>query len=423
MELHFKNHGWADGMLRYGRGALGLFLLGLAGGCQSSPQGKVPDAPPLFRDLIFSEACVTAVAENKPVLVYFDGDWSEESQRFMTDILPRSDISELISQRTVAIHLDVVNAPELTKRYHVNDVPLILLVDGEGKEIDRWGGFKNSTECREELSASLAGETTLERLRAKMKPDDLKGRFKLAQKLIALGNYDEGLAELSFLFVHPELPATSPTHRASRMDIITLVLSIRKSCPAAARTLLEWRQQMESRVLADGKLRSLARAIVTIDRGMGDEDHLLVFFRQLPEGSRARERIKGDVCQVLNKRRAYAEAAELMTTDEAIKALPPYPGLVMRGVIRVLAPSKAGAIIQSLNLRVLAQRLSYFEIYAGAAKVPAARRLAETIIADDKSGQAVKGLRATVMKAGGDRAAALLLSLEIPALQPLIASP
>jgi hypothetical protein len=158
---------------------------------------------------------------------------------------------------------------------------------------------------------------------------------------------------------------------------------------------------------------------MTIDQGIGDEAHLLVFFRQLPAGSRARSRLKNNIFLLLNNRRAYVEASALLTPDEAIKALRQYPGLVLRGVIRMVAPFKAGEIIHSLNRRTLNRRLVYFEPYAGVGDVAAARRIAETIIAEDRSGKAVEGLRATAKKACGAEADAFLVKLAIPALQLL----
>lgn len=401
-----------------------LLLAGLLGGCQSAPLAQTDAAPALFRELGFADACTLATAENKPLFLYFDGDWAEESQRLLTEILPQRETATLISQRTIALHLDVVSVPDLTRRYHVKDVPLILLIGADGGEIDRWNGFANSADCQSELTAALAGETSVQRLRARVKPDDLKGRFKLGAKLVATGSYDEALVEFTSLYANPKLKQFTSHWAVSKTKVVKALGEIHKTYPPAAATLNSWRQQYESRVLADPNDWKSALQVRDIDRALAADGHFIDFFQRLPSDSRACRRLKRDAFKLLVSRRSYTEAAVLMNDEEALDALHKEISmpLLARGMIRILIPFKAGRVIKSVHLATLRNRLVYFEAYAGAGNQPVARHLAERIMVEDESGQAVAGLRASAAKARGADAGKFLHALGIPALISIPAS-
>lgn len=149
-------------------GGLAAAWLGL--GCQTS--SVTPVAPfPLFRKLSFEQAAQTASAENKAIFVFFDGEGAESRDELLTAVLPAKPIAELLRTRTIPIHLNVTEAPpELTKQYHVRDVPLLLLLASDGKELDRWTHVEGVEQFSHELSSSLAGESIVDRLLTSVNP-------------------------------------------------------------------------------------------------------------------------------------------------------------------------------------------------------------------------------------------------------------
>ena len=69
----------------------------------------------------------------------------------------------------------------------MNGFPTLLVVDGEGQEVDRIVGYLPPEPFQKEIQRILAGEDTLPTLRkaADAQPDDLNAAFSLAKKLLA----------------------------------------------------------------------------------------------------------------------------------------------------------------------------------------------------------------------------------------------
>ena len=83
-----------------------------------------------------------ARSEGKPVLVNFYADWCVWCKRLEATTLRDSQVADLLSDRVVAVSLDVDgNGKELSNQYRVDGLPTILVLDTDGREIGRIPGY------------------------------------------------------------------------------------------------------------------------------------------------------------------------------------------------------------------------------------------------------------------------------------------
>jgi hypothetical protein len=391
------------------------FVFAIAG-CRTAPH-SAHEPRSLFREIPFHEAATEAAAEKKPIFVFFDGDWAGESALLLAKVFADLQVAQLLRERTIPIRIDVTTAPDLTKTYHVRDVPLLLLLAADGRELDRWPDVESPTEFARELTAAFAGETSVARLRAKLKPNDARRRLKLARALVARGSYDEAHAELLSLNDNPDLPRAKRWWVKSRT--ITLLAEIHQTHPPSAKTLHAWREQMTRSVLENPAHGVDAHPLRRIDEILADPDHLLMVFRQLPANTRAHAILRDNAFTLLVERRAYAEAATVMEVSTAVQLIEKRHDLplIARGIIRTILPFSAGEVFHSHRLGQLSKHAQYFEVYAALGNVSAARRVAERIVATDKTGLAPQVLRDTAEKTLGGAAPLFLQSLELAPLE------
>jgi thiol:disulfide interchange protein len=102
-----------------------------------------------------------ARSEGKPVLVNFYADWCVWCQRLESTTFRDAEVASLLQNRVVAVSLDVDNeGRELSSRYRVDGLPTILLLDADGREIDRLPGYMPPTGFLEWLETAIGEATT-----------------------------------------------------------------------------------------------------------------------------------------------------------------------------------------------------------------------------------------------------------------------
>ncbi|MBW6517360.1 MAG: thioredoxin family protein [ANME-2 cluster archaeon] len=79
--------------------------------------------------------------ENKPVFVYFWAVWCQYCEKFETQTLTDPRIRQMLEEDFVMVAIDLDEDNVVPARYGVSYPPHELFVDGNGKVIDRVGGY------------------------------------------------------------------------------------------------------------------------------------------------------------------------------------------------------------------------------------------------------------------------------------------
>lgn len=101
----------------------------------------------------YQEALTKAKAEKKLALLDFTGsDWCGWCMKLDNEVFAKAEFRKLASESLVLVELDFPQGRRLSKKtkeqnqqlkskFNVNGYPTIILVDGEGKEVQRWSGY------------------------------------------------------------------------------------------------------------------------------------------------------------------------------------------------------------------------------------------------------------------------------------------
>ena len=105
-------------------------------------------------------------------------------------------------QKFVNIRVDGANMPgsEVAKQFGIHGYPTLLVVDGEGHEVDRIVGYRPPDVFTKEIERILSGEGTLPSLRKAVDadPEHMQAALSLAKKLLD-ANASDGLSRLEAL--------------------------------------------------------------------------------------------------------------------------------------------------------------------------------------------------------------------------------
>ena len=89
-----------------------------------------------------SVALERARSEGKPVLVNFYAEWCVWCKRLESTTLRDAKVASVLDQEVVPLSLDVdAWGKELSDEYGVHELPTIVVLDAEGKELGRIPGY------------------------------------------------------------------------------------------------------------------------------------------------------------------------------------------------------------------------------------------------------------------------------------------
>jgi len=402
-----------------------LWLIFCLGGCASrSPSpAAAASAQTLFSDKQTIEAaCQRAAAENKKVFVAFDDSGPGENSGMGIAILGADPVASVLKARTIPVLLDVTEAPGITAKYNIKTLPSFLLLEPDGGELGRWTNTHDADDLASEINMALEGRSTVEQLRAKLKPSDVKGHLALARKLNAMGNYQEALGEYLWICNTGYPPGVQYSMSASNngryfRQAINDMVVMQKVFPAAKDALDEQYRLATDALLANTKTLD-HRRYLTINRAIKDDKGLLDTFYKLP-GSYSKKTLAPEVFDVLAKEKNYKEAVDIWSFDEALAALDDIKEapVVMRGIVRAIffiTPLPTGKLFKQQQFRLLQKRAVYFAVYAGAGRTDDARVIAQKIIKWDRFSNAPLVLRKVAESVMGDKTDEFLRALNIP---------
>lgn len=378
----------------------------------------------------FDQARDSAARDNKLLLIIFSGDWDPDCARLDQSTLADGKVAAVLRERAVSVHIDVLTAPELTAKYHVRDVPLMVLVKPDGTEVDRWLGFQSADRFAQEFASTLAGHPTLERLRAEVKPAEPQTRQNLCATLIGRGSYSDAVTELRRLYEQLEFSTEKKRMQKNQnllghIQVIRRLGSLREAYPPAGDFLRAKRTAHAAEVSADPTDTNHAQRVASIDWSLGQSDDTLAFFHSLPKKCPAHTSLKKPVFDILVKNRIYAEAATLFSSTEhahEIERLSVGLGMpimqIVYGVIHAMFPLQGGEIIALMHKSFTQRWARQLEPFVGIQDRVSARQIAEVILKCDRSEEGAAIITASAKRALGDQADGFLRSLELPGLPP-----
>jgi hypothetical protein len=399
----------------------------LQGGCASrapSPRAAASAQSLFAGKLTLESALQQAAVENKKVFAVFDGSGPDENTGMGIAILGHAQVAQIIKARTIPVLLDATETPETTGSYRIKNLPTFLLLEADGKELARWINEADPGALAEEIADAAEGRNGIGQLRAKLKPNDLRGRLALARKLNTMGSYQDALDEYKWICDFGYSSDAKKGFLSAIRNEICFSLAVddmagmQKAFPPAREALTEHHRQSGALMHATPGSRANARRYLTINRALADDDGLLESFYALADGN-ARKQLKPGVFGVLAKGKHYTDAIAVWASlDEALKNMNNINEIPLgaRGIIHVLAPSRGSVIIRHYQFQALQKRAMYFAVYAGAGRMDDARIIAKKIIKWNRFSNAPEVLRKTAQATLGAKSDAFLQALDIPAI-------
>lgn len=398
-------------------------LLFLLAGCQAPTATPLIIPPGLFREMGYEDAVQLSNRENKPLFLVFDGDWAKDRQKLVTKTLGSPAIAPLLHDRTITLRIDVIDLPDIAKKYNITDVPTLILIAPDGKEINRWTGTPKPTPFATELNALLSGSSALQYKRTTTKPSDLVARHKLISAMIVEGQHDEALTDLLTLYHTGIGPDSIVRKKLSTRAVIETLYRLGNQHPPAREALLCLREQEVQRIHRNPSNAIAAQKLATILQTLNDQENTLATYKNLPPGT-AHDTIKiSVVVRLYVKQKAYREAASELTVKEALREADRYDemGMFGRASTRVLllpfgGPLFTEQIFEKQHDRALNRRLYLYELYVGADRPDEARQLAQSILEWDRMKTAPAAIRAATKRLCGDATDSFLKKLNLPQL-------
>jgi thioredoxin-related protein len=117
----------------------------------------------------YDKSLAKAKAEGKPALLDFTGsDWCGWCIKLDEEVFSKSDFKTFAKNSLVLVELDYPHGKklprkvekqnaELKDKFGIKGYPTLILVDGSGKEIKRWGGYSKT--FFEDLKAAMPATT------------------------------------------------------------------------------------------------------------------------------------------------------------------------------------------------------------------------------------------------------------------------
>lgn len=144
----------------------------------------------------YQEAFRKAQTRDQPVLVYLYTDWCGYCRRLEQTTFVDPSVIEAMSDRYVWLRLNAETDPEgerLRDRFSVRSYPTVLILDGDGEELDRVGGYVPPDRFGTMVDSLVSGPNSLQSLtrRVQEEPDSVEGHFNLAERYVRRGDYDK----------------------------------------------------------------------------------------------------------------------------------------------------------------------------------------------------------------------------------------
>jgi len=168
-----------------------LLVTPIATAQQLVTQAPQASSVPTGRGKNLDQALQAAAESKKPVLVFFSSNNIPPCKAMKDKVLKEQEVRDAMAAFEV-VDIDVDQQPEIAGKYKVNQLPVFMVLDAKGSEIDRFGGFLPPQAFIETLRDAADPSQSIPELnrRISASKDDLEARWLLARKYARDKNRD-----------------------------------------------------------------------------------------------------------------------------------------------------------------------------------------------------------------------------------------
>lgn len=175
---------------------LGLCLVLLVG---YSLYRSLPDRLPWIQS--YQQALKQAQQEGKLILAYLYTDWCGYCKKMEAETFTDQAVIDEMSDSYVWLKLNAETDPEgrqLQERFNITGYPGLLLLDGDGQEMERISGFVPAEAFRQRVAAAAGGPDSFVSLlrTASREPDSIDVQYRLAEEYIERGDFSAAIERL-----------------------------------------------------------------------------------------------------------------------------------------------------------------------------------------------------------------------------------
>ena len=95
---------------------------------------------------------VTAKKEHKLILIYGKVSWCHWCQKMDASTFTDPAVIQLINSRFVPVKVDIEQENAVRERYHISEIPSLIVVDRHNQEMRRFYGYSSASSALRELS-------------------------------------------------------------------------------------------------------------------------------------------------------------------------------------------------------------------------------------------------------------------------------
>lgn len=175
---------------------LGLCLVLVVG---YSLYRSLPDRLPWIQS--YQQALKQAQQEGKLILAYLYTDWCGYCKKMEAETFTDQAVIDEMSDSYVWLKLNAETDREgrqLQERFNITGYPGLLLLDGEGQEMERISGFVPAEAFRQRVAAAAGGPGSFVSLlrTASREPDSIDVQYRLAEEYIERGDFSAAIERL-----------------------------------------------------------------------------------------------------------------------------------------------------------------------------------------------------------------------------------
>ncbi len=233
-----------------------------------------------------AEAFLEARESQHPVLAFLYADWCTYCRRMDSETFRNPAVIEEMGPHFAWLRLNAetdTEGVELQRRFGVEGYPTILILDGDGNEIDRLSGYVPPDQFVPRIESLVSGPDSFPGLQDQLEenPDSAEAHFKIASKYLERKRFREAGEHLQ------KVVALDPNNQSGLVDdglyYMAGAEAMLGETDAALATLDKLRARFPGNEHATAS--SLMRAQLLIQNGEGSEARELLtrFLRDHPE--------------------------------------------------------------------------------------------------------------------------------------------
>ncbi len=253
----------------------------------NAPSPSTTSSAP-FLTLTHDEALARAKAENNPLLLFFDGHWSERAREVRPEIFSTPAVTNALNDHALTLRIDVLTSPEITKLYKISHVPTLVWVHADGTPGDYWVNCEKPDRIR---TALVKKATQLPLARQNARPDDPASRYALARALIDNRFFEEAFAETRWLYddaLQRESGKSAGKKKSARLPTslhaLKLIAELSPNHPPATTALLATFEPEREKIRANKDDTAAAEKFCATVKAIGEPQLIWILYDETPNG-------------------------------------------------------------------------------------------------------------------------------------------